>query len=108
MSKMKISDWLAVHVDSHTIHDHVKLAADFQTHTGEVASWPTHTVKETRRAIATDPRGGTVSGPDDYLVAYGYEIAAHLAWKHTKQTSQKFGRGSMFRECVGFLVSAGL
>lgn len=109
MTTKKISDWLEEHIGSHDIDEATALAKSFNEETGgDPSGWPTHTVKETRDRIANDPRGGSISGKNEVRCVYGYELASHLAWKHTKKSSHAMGRGFAYRENVQLLRDAGL
>lgn len=107
---MKVSEWLRTASASHVIQDAAKLAADYTKATGNSAEgWPTHTVAETRRRLAGDPRGGEVGGKAQQRVTYGYQLAVYLAEELVPGfRSTKSGRGFAFDEAVDALERAGL
>lgn len=107
---MKISEWLEQAIDSHDIALDEELRKDFREKTGREPSWPAHTVKDTKRDIASDPRGGYVSSlwTNDQQVCYGYQVASSLARKYAAHNSTMIGRGFLFRDCVKALKEKGM
>lgn len=104
---MKLSEWLDT-IGSHLIYDHKELAADFKEKTGLVPSWPVHTAGETKRAIEARGLGGELDKRPK-PAAWGWEIGESLAAHYADfQGSNKFGRGSRFREAVDAVRKAGL
>lgn len=104
---MAVSTWLKDHTGSHNIYEAKALQASFFKHTGLAIDLPKHTAKETRKAIAIDPRGGTCGGNDNDKVCYGYEVASYLCSYLTGYHSNKLGRGFMWQDCIEALEKAG-
>jgi hypothetical protein len=100
-----VSEWLA-EIGSHDILNHADMSKDFIEATGEQPCWTAHTVADTRKAIERRGLGGSCAGPDDDKVAYGYEVAESLARKFGRGfSSDKMGRGSIFRDCIEAIVA---
>ena len=102
----KVSKWLA-DFGSHDIYNANATEQDFLDSTGNFASFPKHTVGDTKKAIGDRGLGGNIDGDDEDLVCYGWEIAEHLASDLAKFSSDKFGRGSRFRDSVAAIEAAG-
>lgn len=103
----KVSDWLTESIGSHDIAPADKLASDFTAETGEEPCWSTHTVAETRKAIASRGLGGNCGGQPKLMVVWGFEVAQSLAMKYAGFRSTKLGRGSLYWDCVDALRKAG-
>lgn len=110
VERIKVSTWLSS-LDSHTVYEYHGLAGDFQVKTGELASWPTTSLKDTRERMRNDPRGGQLykdDQSDETRVVYGYSLAVYLASQYVRGfKSTKMGRGFMFHEAIDALIQAG-
>lgn len=105
---MKISEWLSTQTGSHEIQDHKQLSASFECKTGYDTELPSHSVASTRQAIKNRGLGGDCAGEPQHRVAWGYEVAIHLAREHVPDfRSTKMGRGFAWREAIDALKAAG-
>lgn len=105
---MKISEWLNESIGSHDIADSAALRADFVAKVGhEPINWPSHSKRETKRAIDARGLGGSVrEGEGDDV--WGYELAAKLAFNYADGfRPTAIGRGTAFWQCVEALQKAG-
>jgi hypothetical protein len=105
---MKVSAWLLEFTDSHVIQDDSKMRAKFEADTNHPCPWRSHTKNETVKAIKGRGLGGTLTADNDTQLCYGYEMAAACARKFAGFSSDKMGRGFMFRDCIEALQKAGL
>lgn len=107
---MKVSQWLAETLDSHGIYDAELIQKSFEEKTGKKDLLPSHTVKETRRLIASDYRGGEIYYEGSGNCVYGYEVAAFLARKYGSPNRDNWkhmtGRGFLFRAAIESIKQA--
>lgn len=109
MTQMKFSDWLDTYTSSHNIYTHAKIAANFKEKTGHEPCWPTHTVSETKVVMDSRGLGGDVSGHDNDVCAWGWQIASAIAIKYTPDFRVRwYGRGRIWQAALESLKSAGL
>jgi hypothetical protein len=104
-----ISEWLSDSICSHDIADADALKKDYALNTSHIAkSWPVHSVEATKGAIIARGLGGTLDDTSAQNLVYGWELARTLARQYAGFTSNKMGRGFVFRECVEALKAKGL
>lgn len=102
---MKISEWLAANVDSHSVYKDEEVKSSFEEQTGRKACWPSHSNSVVRNEVGN---AGYVL-PGTSCVAYGYEIAEALARKYATQFPMPclMGKGFKFQAAVVCLTRAG-
>lgn len=106
---MKISEFLADHVDPWGIYFSGDMKIKFSNETGMEPFWGEHTHENTRRTMDNRELGGTMPKRSVKKLCYGYGMAISLAQHYVPNfRSTKTGRGFAFSEALQALVKEGL
>lgn len=110
--KQLISAWLNDNSDGHSMHEFIPFAGFFKKDTGsdllnKLPKSYIHTVKEMRKALKLEGRGGYVQGDDDTLLVCGQDISRYIAASLKVEYEGKMGRGFQFRAIIEALAKAG-